>query len=118
MRTTITLSSLGLALALSGAALATPVDRSAVLDHTGYANQQMLVHHHKSYPHDRSDRPDRLHDRLYRHKQTSPRDTGRLPDPSDGPAIGTGRPEVRQPAVRPEPPVWREPIVGQRSQAL
>ena len=115
MRTFITLSSLGLAVALSGAALANPVDRSALLEHTGYANQHMQIHYwHKRYPHDRYGRPDRLHDRLYGHRQTHSRGTG----PSERPSVGTGRPEMRQPAVRPEAPVWRERIVRQRPQIL
>src|SRR5919108_2915115 len=117
MRTTITLPSLGLALALSGAALANPVDRPDVLAQTVYADEKMQIHYwHKRYPHDRLDRAGRLHDRLYRDNQTHPRGTGRLQDPSDGPAIGTGRPEVGKPALRPVPPLWREPKIGQRAQ--
>jgi hypothetical protein len=119
MRTILTQSSLGLALALSGAAIARPVDTSAFLEHTSFANEQMPIHyrHKRCYPDDRCYRADRLHDRLYRHKQPHSQGTDRPQTPNDSPTVGTGRPEAGK-SVRPEPPVWREPTVRERLQAL
>jgi hypothetical protein len=104
MQTIITLSTLGLALALSGAAFANPVNGSALLERTGYANERMQIY--------------RMHKRIYKHDQKPSGGTGRLQDRRDRPALGTVPPEVRKPAVRPESAVWREPVARQRPQIL
>jgi hypothetical protein len=106
MRTTITLSSIGLTLALSGAALATSVNRSAFLERTGYANEQLQNHYR--------------HKRYYRHDQDRARGessgTSRLQEGRGRDGVGTARPQVRKPALRPEPAVLRGPVVRERPQ--
>jgi hypothetical protein len=106
MRTIITLSSLGLTLALSGATLATPVARSAFLERTGTVHEQMQNHYR--------------HKRYYRHHQDrAPGEgsgTNRLQDGRSRDGVGTARPHVRKPALRPEPAVFREPVGRQRPQ--
>jgi hypothetical protein len=106
MRTIITLSSLGLTLALSGAALANPVGRSAFLERTGSAHEQMQNHYR--------------HKRYYRHHQDRDRgeDSGasRLQDGRSRDGVGRARPEVREPAVQPEPAVLRGPVARERPQ--
>jgi hypothetical protein len=97
MRTTITLSSLGLTLALSGAALATPVgplekpvDRHAFLERRGSAKEPLLDYYR--------------HKRYYRDQQDRARDQGsgkiRLPRRRDPNGPGTVRPEAPEPVVR------------------
>jgi hypothetical protein len=104
MRTIITLSSLGLTLALSGAALAAPANRSA--DRTGYASEQLQNHYR--------------HKRYYRHDQDRARGEGsgmsRLQDGRGRDGVGTARPQVRKPALRPEPAVLRGPVGRERPQ--
>jgi hypothetical protein len=106
MRTIITLSSVGLILALSGATLATPVGRSAILEHTGTAHEQMQNHYR--------------HKRYYRHHQDrAPGEgsgTSRLQDGRSRDGVGTARPQMRKPALRPEPAVFREPVARERPQ--
>jgi hypothetical protein len=105
MRTIITLS--GLALLLSGAALATPVDRSGSLKPAAAASDHMQNYYR--------------HKRYYRHDQDRARNEGsgpsRLQD-RDRDGVGTARPEVRKPAVRPEPAVFRGPVVRERPQIV
>ena len=76
MRTMITLSVLGLTLALSGAAGASPLDRS-----TG---EQLQTY--------------RFHKRIYGHDQKRSVGTDRLQDRGDRPAVGTASTVVRKPA--------------------
>jgi hypothetical protein len=100
MRKIITLSSLGLTLALSGAALATPadplekpVDRHAFLERRGYANQPLLDYYR--------------YKRYYRHDLDRARDQAsgkiRLPRRRDPDGGGTVRPEAPEPVVRGRP---------------
>jgi hypothetical protein len=97
MRRIIPLSSLGLTLALSGAALATPVDpwerpvdRHAFLERRGYANEPLLDYYR--------------HKRYYRHDQDRARDKAsgkiRLPRRRDPDGGGPLRPEAPEPGVR------------------
>jgi hypothetical protein len=102
MRAIITLSSLGLALALSGAALATPASRSAVLEPAGLAKEQLQNHYR--------------HKRYYRHEQDRARGEGRLQDRRHRDGVGAARPALRQPPIRPEPAVFRKPVVLGRPQ--
>jgi hypothetical protein len=118
MRTIIPLSSLGLAVALTGAAFASPVHRPALLAHMRHANEPTQIHYWHKRCYDSCDRPYRLHDRLYRRDETRSRGTGDLQAPNDSPVVGRGHPEMGAPAVRSEPPVWPEPIVPQRPQSL
>jgi hypothetical protein len=104
MRTIVTLSALGLTLALSAAAIANPVERSALLERTGYATDQLQKHYR--------------HKRYYRHDQNRARGQGHLQDRRDRTGAGTARPEVRKTTLRPEPAVWREPVVRERPQVL
>jgi hypothetical protein len=76
MRTMITLSALGLTLALSGAAGASPLDRSA-------GNEQLQT--------------SRLHKRIYGHDQKRSVGTDRLQGRGDRPAVGTTSTVVRKP---------------------
>jgi hypothetical protein len=91
MRTIITLSSLGLTLALGlgSAALAAPGERYALLERRDTA---IGTHY--------------LHKRFYRHDQDRARGEGsgttRLPDRD---SIGTASPDVRKPVVQTEPVV-------------
>jgi hypothetical protein len=105
MRTIITLSSLGLTLALSGATLATPVGRSAFLERAGTAHEQMQNHYR--------------HKRYYRHHQDrAPGEgsgTSRLQDGRSRDGVETA-PQARKPALRPEPAVFREPVGRERPQ--
>jgi hypothetical protein len=100
MSTIITLSSLGLTLALSGAALATPANRSAFLERTGFANEQMQNYY--------------THKRYYRHEQDRARGEGRLQDRRQPHGVGAARPALPTPAIRPAPAVLREPVVRER----
>ena len=77
MRTIITLSALGLTLALGGAAIANPLDRSA-----GYAIERMQAY--------------RIHKRIYGHGQERLVRTDRLQDRRDRPAL-TGSTAVHKP---------------------
>jgi hypothetical protein len=97
MRKIIPLSTLGLTLALSGAALATPVDplekpldRHAFLERRGYAKEPFLDYYR--------------HKRYYRHDQDRARDQAsgkiRLPRRRDPDGGGTIRPEPPEPVVR------------------
>lgn len=92
MRTLITLSSLGLTLALglSSAALAVPGDRYAYLESRKSALNQNYY----------------LHKRYYRHDQDGARGEGsgttRLPDRQ---GVGLASPDVHKPVVLPEPMV-------------
>jgi hypothetical protein len=91
MRTIITLSSLGLALALGGAALAGPVNRSAMLEHARHANEQMQNHYSsKRYSSHGYHPPDRLRDRIYRYNLNRSDRRGGLQD-RRAPALGTPR---------------------------
>jgi hypothetical protein len=71
MRTIITLSALGLTLALGGAASANPLDRSA-----GHGSEQMQAY--------------RLHKKIYGHAQVGT-------DRRDRPALGAASTKVRKP---------------------
>jgi hypothetical protein len=97
MRMIITLPFIGLTLALSGAALATPVsriekpvDRHALLERKGYANEPLLDYYR--------------HKRYYRHDQDRARDQTsgkiRLPRRRDPEGPATVRPDVPEPVVR------------------
>jgi hypothetical protein len=104
MSTIITLSSLGLTLALSGAALATPANRSVFLDErTGFAKEQkeQLQNYYR-------------HKRYYRHEQDRARGDGLLQDRRSLDGVGAARPALPTPAIRPEPTVLREPVVRER----
>jgi hypothetical protein len=72
MRTIVTLSALGLTLALGGAAIANPLDRSV-----GNGNEQMQTY--------------RLHKKFYGHGQAGT-------DRRDRPALGEASTKVRKPA--------------------
>jgi hypothetical protein len=101
MSTIITLSSLALTLALSGAALATPANRSAFPERTGFANEQMQNYYR--------------HKRYYQHDQDRARGEGRVEDRRDGAGVGTARPALPSLAIRPEPAaVLRAPVVRER----
>jgi hypothetical protein len=100
MSTIITLSSLGLTLALSGAALATPANRSAFRERTGFASEQMQNYY--------------WHKRYYRHEQDRARGEHRLQDRRYPPGVGAARPALPRPAIQPEPAVLREPVVRER----
>jgi hypothetical protein len=100
MRTIITLSALGLTLALGlgSAALAAPGNRSALLQSRDSAIEQNRNHY--------------LHKRYYGHDQDRARDersgTTRLPAPDDigtvsPDGIGTASPDVRKPVTPREP---------------
>jgi hypothetical protein len=100
MRKIITLSSLGLTLALSGAALATPVDplekpvdRHAFLERRGNAKEPLLDYYR--------------HKRYYRHDQDRARDKAsgkiRLPRRRDPDGAAPVAPEVPEPVVRVRP---------------
>jgi hypothetical protein len=106
MRTIITLSALGLTLALGGATFANPAERSALLERSGHVNDQLQNHYR--------------HKRYYRHDQDRHRgpDSGanRLQGRRDG--LGTTPPQARKPALKPEPAVWRAPAVRERPQIL
>jgi hypothetical protein len=108
MCTMITLSSLGLTLALSGVTPANPIERSALLERTSYANEQLQNHYR--------------HKRYYRHGQDRPRGvdsgTNRLQGRRDRDGLGAAPPQVRKPMLTPEPAVWREPVARERPQIL
>jgi hypothetical protein len=93
MRTILTISSLGLTLALGlgTAALAAPGDRYALQSRDSAIEQNRNHYLHKKY---------------YRHDQDRARGEGsgttRLPD-RDG--VGTANPDVRKPVIGPEPVV-------------
>jgi hypothetical protein len=70
MRTIISLSALGLTLALGGAAVANPLDRSA-----GFGKEQMQTY--------------RLHKRIYAHDQKRSVVTDRLQERRENPSVGT-----------------------------
>jgi hypothetical protein len=107
MRTMITLSSLGLTLALglASAAHARPGDRYAHFDGRGSGFEQNQNYY--------------LHKRYYRHDQNRARSDGsgstRLPDSRGGDGVGEARPEVREPMIRPEPAVWHELLARERA---
>src|SRR5918992_6362715 len=103
MRTIITLSALGLTLALGGATFANPAERSALLERTGQANEQLQNHYR--------------HKRYYRHDQDRLRglDSGaNRQGRRDG--RGTTAPQARKPELKTEPAVWRQPVVRTRPQ--
>jgi hypothetical protein len=107
----ITLSFLGLTLALGGAALISPVNgyaepasRSAFLERTGTGDQ--LQNHYR-------------HKRLYQHDQRRNRENSgasRLPDRGENKGLGTARPELRKPVLPVDPAVLRGPAARQRPQ--
>jgi hypothetical protein len=108
MRAIITLSALGLTLALGSVTLANPVERSALLERTGYANEPLQNHYR--------------HKRYYRHDQDRSRGgdsgTNRLQGRRDRDGLGTAPPQARKPVLKHEPAVWREPVVRERPQIL
>ena len=119
MRTIVTLSYLGLAIALSVAAFGRPTDRS--VNYASYENEHMpiQVRHKRCYPQDQCYRADRLHERFYRRDEGHRRPgTERPQGPNDGPSAGPGRPDVGERPVQPAPPVWRVPIVREHLQLL
>jgi hypothetical protein len=114
MRTTITLASLGLTLALGGAVVANPVDRYAqpldryaFLERTTHANEQIqnYFRHKKYYKHDQ------------RRGRGEGSGTSRSQDQRNRDGVGTAPPEVRKPVLRQEPAVLRGPGVRVRFQA-
>jgi hypothetical protein len=104
MRTIIALSSLGLTLALSGAAHATPVNRSAFLERAGSASESVQSYYR--------------HKRYYRQDEERTRDQRANTHRQAPQGNGTARPGVRKPAVTPEPAVFREPVARQRPQIV
>jgi hypothetical protein len=104
MRTIITLSCLGLTLALSGAALATPASRSAQIERLGSSAEQMQNYYrHKKY---------------YGHGQDRTRGERSHLDRRNPDGTGTSRPEVRKPALTTEPAVFREPVAREHPQIV
>jgi hypothetical protein len=107
----ITLSSLGLTLALGGAALISPINgnaepasRYAFLERTGTSEQ--LQNHYR-------------HKRLYQHDQRRNRENSgasRHPDRSENKGLGRARPELRKPVLPVDPAVLRGPVARQRLQ--
>jgi hypothetical protein len=108
MRPIITISTLGLALAVSGAALAAPADLSRFLKPAAAAKDQLQNYYR--------------HKRYYRHDQDQARSEGsgpnRLQERRNRDGVGTARPDVRKPPVSPEPAVFREPVVRERIQLV
>ena len=106
----ITLSSLGLTLALGGAALISPV--SGYADSTAYAFVERTATGDQLQNHYR-------HKRLYQHDQRRDRDNSgasRLPDRRENKDIGRARPELRKPVLPVDPAVLRGPVAHQRLQ--
>ena len=107
----LTLSSLGLTLAIGGAALVSPVNgyadampRYAFVEQTSTGDQ--LRNHYR-------------HKRLYQHDQRRDRDNSgasRLPDRPENKDLGRARPELRKPVLPVDPAVLRGPVAHQRLQ--
>jgi hypothetical protein len=107
----LTLASLGLTLAIGGAALVSPVNgyadsapRYAFVDRTATGDQ--LRNHYR-------------HKRLYQHDQRRNGENSgasRLPDRSENKGLGTARPELRKSVLPVDPAVLRGPAARQRLQ--
>jgi hypothetical protein len=102
MRTIITLSCLGLTLALSGSVPVTPASRAAQIERTSPSNEQMQNHYR--------------HKRYYGHGQDRPRGEPSGRDRRNRNGTGTAKPEMPKPALTPEPAVFREPVARPRPQ--
>jgi hypothetical protein len=102
MRTILTLSSIGLTLALSGAVQATSANRTAFLERTASTNEQIQNYYR--------------HKRYYRQDENRARDERSMTNRRNRDGAGTAQPGVRKPVLTPEPAVFRAPIVRERPQ--